>query len=95
MRLISTILMALPMDDICTLAQSLVTDCQQLISLLVPRRIQVLQLAFAGALPAAVADVSRFKVADAIEELGGQATAAQIAAKVDTDATKLSMWNNR
>ncbi|EXJ66230.1 uncharacterized protein A1O5_10846 [Cladophialophora psammophila CBS 110553] len=79
-----------PGDDVCALAQSLVTDCQQLISLLVPRRMQLLQLAFAGALPAAVAVVSHFKVADTIEELGGEATAVEIAAKVDTDATKLA-----
>ncbi|KIV90848.1 hypothetical protein PV10_05456 [Exophiala mesophila] len=79
-----------PDDDVCNLAQSLVTDCQQLISLLVPRRMQLLQIAFAGALPAAIAVVSHFKVADAIEELGGKATAGEIAEKVGTDTTKLS-----
>lgn len=78
-----------PDDDICNLAQSIVTDCEQLISLLVPSRIQLLQHAFAGALPAAMAVVAHFKVADVIEELNGRATVAEIAQMVDTDATKL------
>ncbi|KAF9894563.1 hypothetical protein FE257_006448 [Aspergillus nanangensis] len=79
-----------PSDLVCNLAQRIVTDCQELISLLVPSHIQTLQYAFSGALPAALAVVAHFNVADTIESLGGHATATEIAQTVGTDAIKMA-----
>lgn len=79
-------------DEAWDLAQDMVTDCYQLISILTPRRMQALKFAFSASLETAIGIAAHFKIADHIEELGGTASVKGLAEVCGTDATKLCMY---
>lgn len=76
-------------DEAWHLAQGIVTDCYQLISILTPTHMQAMKLAFSAGLETAIGIASHFKIADVIEERGGKATVQELADTVGTDAAKL------
>ncbi|CAO2650466.1 Nn.00g017580.m01.CDS01 [Neocucurbitaria sp. VM-36] len=77
-------------DKAWGLAQSIITNCNQMISILTPQRYQALKFACSAALPYAVGIVAHFRIADLIEEKGGTASVADLAKSAGTDEAKLA-----
>ncbi|CAK7227435.1 hypothetical protein SCUCBS95973_006542 [Sporothrix curviconia] len=77
-------------DEAWNLAQDIMTDCYQLISVLMPRRMQAMKFCFASSIEYGIGIAAHFKVADHIERRGGIATAADLAKDCGTDAAKLT-----
>lgn len=70
-------------------SQMLMADCQQLIALLMPRKLKLMYESISNNAAVALEVACDLKIADKIAENGGEITLAQLAQACDTNAHKL------
>ena len=70
-------------------SQALIQDCEQLVALLMPRKLKLMYESISNNGAVALGVVCDFSIADKIEENGGQITAAELAAGCKTSEHKL------